>query len=192
MGCLLAAPVSVGIRSSGLHFSQRKVGISFAEVNGKQRKNTSCETHICLFCQRRSLWFAVWEISSVVALCDTYSTPTLWLLCSWSCADPLSFAAFPSQLLHGVMARAHRRVEDLFSAELDARRCGPVSPAKLGPAGPPDRKPTLEQVYPEGLQLLGTHELWFSPLSLSGGGVREQLGGHLAAGWTRSAPHDRL
>lgn len=123
VGCPLASQVSVRIRSPGSRFSQRKVGISFAEVNGKQRESTSWETHICLFCQGRSLWFAVWEISSVAALCDTYSPPTPRLLCVQSCADPLSSAAFPRRLLHGATSRAHCLVEDLFSAELGGHWC---------------------------------------------------------------------
>lgn len=134
VGCPLAGQVSVGIRSPGSRFSQRKVGISFAEVNGKQRKNISLETHICLFCPWRSLWFAVWEVSSVAALCDMYPTPTPRLLWLQSCADLLSFAAFPSWLLHGAMARAHR-LRGHFSAELDACRCWRASPSELGPVG---------------------------------------------------------
>ena len=94
VGCLLAGGVSVGVRSPGSHFSPPEVGISFAEVNGKQRQNKSLETPICLFRQWRSLWFAVWEISSRAALCDTHSTPALQLLCYRAvliCCPPLLF-----------------------------------------------------------------------------------------------------
>lgn len=126
VGCPLAGQASVEITSPGSYFSQFKVGISFAEVNGKQRKNTSLESHNCLFCQRRSLWFAVWEISGVAALCDMYLTALITEPCrsavlrrfslaavarcdgsdSPPCRGPLFCRARCLQVLPGVSSRA--------------------------------------------------------------------------------------
>lgn len=138
-GCPLASQVAVGIKSPGSQFSQREVGISFAEVHGKQRKNVSLETHICLFCQRSLCGLLSGRLPAWRRLCDTRSTPTPRPLCRQSWADPPSFAALPSRLLRSAAARAHRLVEDRFSAELGAelaaRRGWPASPPELGPAG---------------------------------------------------------